>query len=36
VKADMSGTGALVAQRENPGQQIVSLPEPLAVGADYA
>ena len=28
-------TGALVAQRENPGQQIVSLPEPLAVGADY-
>jgi molybdopterin-binding protein len=27
--------GALVAQRENPGQQIVSLPEPLAVGADY-
>jgi molybdate transport system substrate-binding protein len=28
-------TGALVAQRENPGQQIVSLPEPLSVGADY-
>ena len=28
-------TGALVAQRENPGQQIVTLPEPLAVGADY-
>jgi ABC-type molybdate transport system substrate-binding protein len=28
-------TGALVAQRENPGQQIVALPEPLAVGADY-
>ena len=27
-------TGALVAQRENGGQQIVSLPEPLAVGAD--
>jgi molybdate transport system substrate-binding protein len=28
-------TGALVAQRENAGQQIVTLPEPLAVGADY-
>ncbi|WP_108522630.1 molybdate ABC transporter substrate-binding protein [Bradyrhizobium algeriense] len=28
-------TGGLVAQRESPGQQIVSLPEPLAVGADY-
>jgi ABC-type molybdate transport system substrate-binding protein len=28
-------TGALVAQRENPGQQIVALPEGLAVGADY-
>lgn len=28
-------TGALVAQRENPGQQIVALPEALAVGADY-
>ena len=28
-------TSALVAQRENGGQQIVSLPEPLAVGADY-
>jgi molybdate transport system substrate-binding protein len=28
-------TGALVAQRENPGQQIVTLPEPLALGADY-
>jgi ABC-type molybdate transport system substrate-binding protein len=28
-------TGALVAQREYPGQQIVMLPEPLAVGADY-
>ena len=28
-------TGALVAQRENAGQQIVALPEPLAVGADY-
>lgn len=28
-------TGAVVAQRENPGQQVVMLPEPLAVGADY-
>jgi ABC-type molybdate transport system substrate-binding protein len=28
-------TGALVAQRENAGQQIVALPEALAVGADY-
>lgn len=28
-------TGALVAQRENPGQQIIALPEGLAVGADY-
>jgi ABC-type molybdate transport system substrate-binding protein len=28
-------TGALVAQRENAGQQMVTLPEPLAVGADY-
>lgn len=28
-------TNALVAQRENPGQQIVQLPEPLSVGADY-
>jgi len=28
-------TGVLVAQRENPGQQIVALPESLAVGADY-
>src|SRR5262245_10403490 len=28
-------TGARAAQRENPGQQIVKLPEPLAVGADY-
>jgi molybdenum ABC transporter molybdate-binding protein len=28
-------TGALVAQKENPGQQIVALPEPLGVGADY-
>jgi molybdate transport system substrate-binding protein len=28
-------TGALVAQRENPGQQIVALPDALAVGADY-
>ena len=28
-------TGAVVAQRENSGQQIVMLPEPLAVGADY-
>ncbi|MFO1108146.1 MAG: molybdate ABC transporter substrate-binding protein [Bradyrhizobium sp.] len=28
-------TAALVAQRDNAGQQIVALPEPLAVGADY-
>jgi ABC-type molybdate transport system substrate-binding protein len=28
-------TGALVAQAENPGQQIVSLPASLGVGADY-
>jgi len=28
-------TNALVAQRENAGQQIVMLPEPLMVGADY-
>jgi molybdenum ABC transporter molybdate-binding protein len=28
-------TNALAAQRENPGQQVVALPEPLAVGADY-
>lgn len=28
-------TNALVAQRENPGQQIVALPDKLAVGADY-
>jgi molybdate transport system substrate-binding protein len=28
-------TGALVAQRENPGQQIVQLPDALAIGADY-
>jgi len=28
-------TGALVAQKENAGQQIVNLPDPLAVGADY-
>jgi molybdate transport system substrate-binding protein len=28
-------TAALVAQRENPGQQIVALPDALAVGADY-
>jgi ABC-type molybdate transport system substrate-binding protein len=28
-------TGVLVAQRENAGQQIVTLPEALAVGADY-
>ena len=25
----------LHAQRENPGQQIVALPDALAVGADY-
>jgi ABC-type molybdate transport system substrate-binding protein len=28
-------TNALVAQRENPGQQVVALPASLAVGADY-
>ena len=28
-------TGALVAQKENAGQQIVNLPDSLAVGADY-
>ncbi len=28
-------TAAAVAVRENPGQQIVALPESLAVGADY-
>ena len=28
-------TGALVARAEDPGQQIVALPEKLAVGADY-
>lgn len=28
-------TGALAAQRENPGQQIVQLPAAFAVGADY-
>ena len=28
-------TGAVVAQRENPEQQIVMLPDALAVGADY-
>jgi molybdate transport system substrate-binding protein len=28
-------TNALVAARENPGQHMVALPEPLAVGADY-
>src|SRR6516165_6836695 len=28
-------TNAVVAQEENPGQQIVSLPDNLAVGADY-
>jgi ABC-type molybdate transport system substrate-binding protein len=28
-------TNAVVAQRENAGQQIVALPEALAVGADY-
>jgi molybdenum ABC transporter molybdate-binding protein len=29
-------TNALVAQKENPGQQIVNLPDNLAVGADYS
>ena len=28
-------TGAVVAQKENPGQQMVALPNALAVGADY-
>lgn len=28
-------TGALEAQKQNPGQQIVALPNELAVGADY-
>jgi ABC-type molybdate transport system substrate-binding protein len=28
-------TNALAAQRENPAQQIVPLPDTLAVGADY-
>jgi ABC-type molybdate transport system substrate-binding protein len=28
-------TNALVAQKENPGQQVVTLPDTLAVGADY-
>ncbi len=28
-------TGALVAKRENPGQQVIALPNQLAVGADY-
>ena len=28
-------TNALAAQKENPGQQIVALPEALVVGADY-
>ena len=28
-------TNAIVAQRENAGQQVVQLPAPLAVGADY-
>ena len=28
-------TNALMAQKENPGQQIVPLPDNLAVGADY-
>ena len=28
-------TNALIAQKENPGQQIVALPESLSVGADY-
>src|SRR5262249_41018449 len=27
-------TGALAAQRQNPGQQVVQLPDALAVGAD--
>jgi ABC-type molybdate transport system substrate-binding protein len=28
-------TNAVVAQKENPGQQIVALPDNLSVGADY-
>jgi molybdate transport system substrate-binding protein len=28
-------TGAVIALKENPGQQMVSLPDALAVGADY-
>lgn len=28
-------TNAMAAQKQNPGQQIVTLPEALAVGADY-
>lgn len=28
-------TNAIVASRENAGQQVVALPEALAVGADY-
>jgi molybdate transport system substrate-binding protein len=28
-------TNALLAQKENPDQQIVALPDSLAVGADY-
>ena len=28
-------TGAVVAMKENPGQQMVALPAPLAVSADY-
>jgi ABC-type molybdate transport system substrate-binding protein len=28
-------TNAVVAQRENPGQQIVALPDAMAVAADY-
>jgi molybdenum ABC transporter molybdate-binding protein len=28
-------TAAIVAQRENPGQQMIALPRELAVGADY-
>ena len=28
-------TGARAAQKENPAQQMISLPDPLAIGADY-
>lgn len=28
-------TNAIVAQKENPGQQVIALPQSLAVGADY-